>query len=275
MSGPGQVTMALPRPGPALKVVLVLIAAVGLFEAIVVNHVGGGRAFMTWLLCSTEGVRHYQLWRLVTSGLLTSPDSFNHLLFTLLGLYFLSSELERRWGSVRFIRFLLTSIIVGNLFSLAVATLFPNSPNAFFGADAAIAAIGVAWGREFPDLEIRLFFFLPVKGRILIWIAVGFALLGFVYPSSVPAGPAAPFGGIVVGLFLAGTPSMVRTMYLKLRLKSLARRAAGGSQAEPDLRPGAPPRRGRANAPPLRVAYGGLEEELKKRKPPKDKRYLN
>src|SRR5690348_8032202 len=115
MSGPGQVTMALPRPGPALKAILIIIGAFGIFQAVVVNHVEGGTKLTDWLICSTEGIHLAQLWRLLTSGFLTSPVSFNHLLFTLLGLYFLSPELERRWGSGRFVRFLATSVIVGNL----------------------------------------------------------------------------------------------------------------------------------------------------------------
>jgi hypothetical protein len=37
-------------------------------------------------------------------------------------------------------------------------------------------------------------------------------------------------------------------------------------------RPRAPKRKG---GPPLRVVQGGLDDDLKNRKPPKDKRYLN
>jgi hypothetical protein len=36
-----------------------------------------------------------------------------------------------------------------------------------------------------------------------------------------------------------------------------------------------PPKRASGKSPALRVVYGGLEDELKNRKPPKDKRYLN
>jgi membrane associated rhomboid family serine protease len=278
MSSAGQVTMALPRPGPALKIILIVVGAFGVLQTAIENYASGGSALADRFRCTSNDSVFFEPWRLVTSCFLTNAESFNHLLFTLLGLYFLSPEIERRWGSTRFVRFLLTSVIVGNLFSIAAAHISSSLPNTFFGADAAIAAIGVAWAREFPDQQIRLFFFLPVKGRALLGVTAAFAVLGVISPRSVPAGPAAPFGAILVGLLLGGTPSPLRTAYLKLRLRSLGRKAAASARIDPDVtdvRVGGPTRRARSNAPPIRIAYGGLEEELKKRKPPKDKRYLN
>ena len=35
------------------------------------------------------------------------------------------------------------------------------------------------------------------------------------------------------------------------------------------------PKRSSKGGPPLRVVQGGLDDDLKNRKPPKDKRYLN
>src|SRR4051812_23375808 len=105
MSGPGQVTMALPRPGPALKVVLIAIGVIGLLEqAAATNHVASGLRVIEWLTFSATAGKIFQVWRLVTSGLLTNPASLNHLIVTMLGLYFLSPDLERRWGSARFVR---------------------------------------------------------------------------------------------------------------------------------------------------------------------------
>ena len=61
--------------------------------------------------------------------------------------------------------------------------------------------------------------------------------------------------------------------WLRLKLAVLRRRAA--SLSVDDVLEATPKRRQRAGAPPLRVVSGGLEEVLKKRSPPKDKRYLN
>jgi len=273
--GGGEVRMALPRPGPVLRGLLVTIGALGI--GLAAARAGGVDAFFNET--ATTEILKGEVWRLVTSGFLTSPVSFEHLFWTLLGLYFLSPELEKRWGGARFLRFFLLAVVLGNVASIATALAFNRADESYFGASAALAAIAVAFAREFPDVTFRLFFFLPMRGKALAWITIGFAALGLVYPTKPPEGTAAPFAGIVAGYLLAGNPSPIRALYLKMRL-GLLRRQAKKVGLSPDPRAAregteAKPRRGRTPSPPLRVVYGGLEEELKKRKPPKDKRYLN
>jgi hypothetical protein len=60
----------------------------------------------------------------------------------------------------------------------------------------------------------------------------------------------------------------------------MRRRGGGGGITVEQLLSDDPPRprpsvRRSGKAPPLRVVPGGLEDDLKNRKPPKDKRYLN
>jgi membrane associated rhomboid family serine protease len=279
MNGPSQVSFGFPKPGPALRAALIVLAAVGLLNAFLVSWVPSGAWLFEKLDFQLGAVSRWEVWRFVTSGLLTHPKSLNHLLFSLLGLYFLSPDMERRWGGARFLRFLLLATVMGNLFVTGVALLAgPTAsevfrPHEVFGPGAALAAVAVAWAREMPTAQIRLFFFLPVSSKALLWITLGFACLGLVYPDGIAEGVAAPFGGIVAGLLFAGSPSAVKALYLRFRLRSLERQANAAIKRGTD-RPSGTGRRG-PGAPPLRIVYGGLEEELKKRKPPKDKRYLN
>jgi len=146
----GQVTMALPRPGPALKAVLLLIGAVGILEAFLVNYVPGGEEIVGHLVCVPGPALWREPWRLLTAGFLTRPDSFGHLIFTIIGLYFLSPDLERRWGSFRFVRFLALSVIVGFLFSGLIDAVAPPGahggfhPGVMYGAGAAITETAIA-----------------------------------------------------------------------------------------------------------------------------------
>jgi hypothetical protein len=98
-----------------------------------------------------------------------------------------------------------------------------------------------------------------------------YCVLGVVYAGQMSEGVIAPFGGVLVGMALGGSPSMLRRTYLQLKLALLQRRAGTAPRTGP--KPSA--RRSRAAGPPLRVLQGGLEDELRKREPPKDKRYLN
>jgi membrane associated rhomboid family serine protease len=271
--------VGLPKPGRALKVVLVAILVLGLYNAFVGAWAPPGYDAFEALACDLAKVRHGQVWRLLTSGLLTSPDHYGHLVFTLIGLYFLSPDLERRWGAGRFVRFVLYATLAGNLTVMAVDTLTPASgqlrfhPDVVYGASAVIAAVAVAWSRDNADATVQMFFVVPMRGKWLFWITLGFCVLDLIYPTALPEGVVAPLGGLAAGVVFGGSPSPARSLYLQLKLAVLRRRSHAMSAADVLSPKGT--RRARAGAPPLRVVSGGLEDTLRKRNPPKDKRYLN
>jgi membrane associated rhomboid family serine protease len=291
MREPGEIAAALPRPGPALKAVLGLLAAFAVIGAVVVHWIPGGETgaeLYSWLAFQpTELLRggsFPRFWTLVTSGLLTAFDGIGHLLWSLLSLYFFAPDLERRWGGARLIRFFLVSVLIGNLTVLA-GTFLPIGKSVFHpplvvGPFAAITAAIIAWTKEHARGQVRLMFFLPISARTLFWVTVGGALLSIVFVQGTPEGALAPLGGVFAGLAFSGSPSPVRALWLRLRLRSL-RRGGGGITVEDLLDDGAPrprtssPKRSGGKVPALRILQGGLEEDLKNRKMPKDKRYLN
>jgi membrane associated rhomboid family serine protease len=277
MDGP-QRSVAFPRPGRALWAVLIAMTVIGIVTAFLATWGRAGAAVFEWLGYEPSHA-FSEPWRLLTSGLLTSPASWTHLLFSLVGLYFLGAPLERRWGPWRFLRFLGLSVVLGNLTTMAVDHVISESaperfhPAFVFGPSAAITAIAIAWAREYSESTVQLFMVVPMRGRVLFWITIGFCVLDLIYPAGMPEGVVAPFGGLVAGLLFGGTPSLARTTWLHVRL-ALLRRQSTGIRVE-DILSRKPPRRPRPGAPPLRVVPGGLEDVLKKRTPPKDKRYLN
>ncbi|HEY3816928.1 MAG TPA: rhomboid family intramembrane serine protease [Polyangiaceae bacterium] len=279
MNEPQSMSFAFPKPGRALWIVLIAMSVCGLLTAFLGTWVPGARVAPFDLLGYAPDHTLPGLWRLLTSGLLTSPQGWSHLLLSLVGLYFLGAPLEKKWGPWRFARFLALSIVVGNLTVLAISTVVPDGaqerfhPGLVFGPMAAITAIAVAWSREYAQSTVNLFFFVPVRGKLLFWITIGFCVLDLIYPSAIPEGAVAPFGGVIAGLLWGGTPSLARTAWLHLKLAVLRRRSS--SLRVEDVLSSKPKRRPRAGTPPLRVVPGGLEEVLKKRTPPKDKRYLN
>jgi membrane associated rhomboid family serine protease len=289
MREPGEIVAAFPRPGRALKAVLALIAILAIVSAVVVHWAPGGPRgieLYSWLAFEPQELlradRLPRVWTLFTSGLLTFPDGISHALWSLVGLYFLTTDLEKRWGGARLIRFLALSVLLGNLAVLA-GTLLPIGKEVFHprlavGPLAAITATAIAWSKENAQRQIRFMFFLPMTGKTLFWLTIGMAVLALVFLQGTPEGALAPLGGVAAGVLFAGTPSPVRAFWLRLRLGSMRRR--GGITVEQLLnddvpRPRSQPKRGSGKAPPLRVVQGGLEEDLKNRKPPKDKRYLN
>jgi membrane associated rhomboid family serine protease len=281
MNAPPAMSLAFPRPRRALWAVLIAMSAFGILTAFLRTWIPGGAVAFAALACKLDpvGQAFTQPWRLLTSGLLTDPDHWTHLALSLLGLYFLGAPLEQRWGSWRFARFLALAVLVGNLTVIAVAlAVSPTAQERFhppfvFGPTAAITAIAIAWSREYAQSTVNLFFFLPIRGKVLFWITIGFCVLDLIYPQGLPEGVVAPFSGVLAGLLFGGTPSLARTAWLRVRLALLRRRAS--TLTVDDVLAPKPKRRPRPGGPPLRVVSGGLEEVLKKRTPPKDKRYLN
>lgn len=269
--------VAFPRPGRGAKALLIVYVAFALLGALLVNY-GGEVGQKLWLsLTLVPSALKTHPWSLLTAGLLTSPLDFTSALFALVGIYFLAPDLERRWGTWRFLRFVAISIVAGFGLSLAIGAVAPAGPGVFhpkamFGPNAVFSALAVAWGRENASSEIRLFFVIPIVGRWFVWITLGFCALGLFFPASVTEGVASPFGGFIVGLLLAGSPSPLRALYLRVKLAFLRRRHG---RVSVDLAPRAKPAKRRPGGPPLRVVIGGLEDDLGKRPPPKDKRFLN
>lgn len=276
---PQPVQLSFPKPGRALGAMLATLAGLGVVTAFLATWVPGGVEVFRALACDL-GRAWPQVWRLLSSGLLTSPAHWQHLVFSLLGLYFLGASLEQRWGGWRLVRFVALAIVFGNLLTAAVDAIAPESArqrfhqgDVVFGPAAALAAIGIAWSREFADQRVMLFFFVPVRGRWLFWATIVFCVLDLIFLEAPPEGRIAPFGGVVAGLLLGGSPSLARQAWLHLRLAMLRRRA--GHMRVEDVLSARTTARRRASGPPLRVLSGGLEDALKKHEPPKDKRQLN
>ena len=280
------VSGGFPRPGRTLKAVLIALGVCAIVGAIVYNWAPGpplGGEIFSWVVFQPHELlaKPWKIWTLLTSGILTNPLSFSHALWSLVGLYFLTTDLEKKWGGGRLLRFLAVSVVMGNLTVLAVDRLVP-SDNPFFhpgmtlGPMAAITATAIAWSKENASRQIRLFFFLPVSGKTLFWVTIGGVVLAFLFMQGVPEGAAALVGGLGAGLLFGGTPSPARSLWLRIKLRLLRRKGhaltvesiVGGSD-----RPRAP-KRSSKGGPPLRIVQGGLDDD-DKRKPPKDKRYLN
>ncbi len=292
-----QVTFALPRPGSVTKALIALLAFGGIAGGILWHWIDGGDSILARLIV-TPGSVLVRPWTLWTATFVPSPTGGIGFVFSALFAYFLATDLEARWGSARLLRFLLIASAASFGFSLLMDLVLPGGtldaapenaglvayhvrssgirglhwlhPEMMFGSSALLAAISAAWARENATAQIRLFLILPITGRVFFWITFGFCVIGLIYPNAIPEGPASPFGGFFAGLLLAGTPSPLRAVYLRLRLMVLRGR---GSTVKFDLE-GPPKSRKPRTGPPLRVVLGGQSEDADKR-PPKDKRFLN
>jgi membrane associated rhomboid family serine protease len=139
---------------------------------------------------------------------------FQHLLLNMLGLFFLGSNLERFWGSKKFLIFYLFTALGAALFDSTIyafelhnyfGEFFPNIGTGKFsvGASGAIFGLIAAYGLLFPNTEFRLYFLIPVKAK---WVAIGsavWALYNGVNPMlNDNVGHFAHLGGMLFGFIL-------------------------------------------------------------------------
>jgi membrane associated rhomboid family serine protease len=217
--------------------VLLGLLAIWLVFAMGINWGGASPAIFELLCGNTERILHGEIWRLFTAPLLHVPQgTIGHILFTLLGLYFLSPSLEREWGPKRFLRFLGGSAVFAYAFQMAVELALPATvaeklvPSIWFGAGAVVSAVSIAWALTFRGRTINLMFVIPVTTRGLLIFVVLMNVMYLIAQVAAPEGLVAPFGGMLAGwLFGSGSPSPLRRAWLKLRLAQLdaeARREA-------------------------------------------------
>lgn len=254
--------MALPKPGRALKAVLLTLLGVWLMFAVALNWGDAGPEIFQALVGNTDAILSGQVWRLITAPLLHMTNDPWHVVSVLLGLYFLTPSLEQRWGGRRLIGFLMLSAVVAYSCQLLAELLLPQaiagrlSAGYWFGAVPVIEAVAVAWALHFRGQTVRLFFVLPVTTNGLLAFVIGFSVLRLIAVQQTPEGLISPFGGMLAGwLWGAGTPSPARRLYLKFRYAQLEREAARerqqkrGKRAPFSVIEGGRSRRGDKNGP--------------------------
>ena len=242
----------LPRPGKAVIGLMIALGAVSLAYA--VARPSGTSAAFAYLMFDASAFLGGQLWRAVSSLWLT--EQWLGLVFDLLAIYFLGNALEQRWSGSRVARTFILGGIAGNLIVLlawaALPATFALRPRVDFGPSAALTALAVAWGTEFPNAQIRLMFFIPVRGSWMKWVTVATCTLMTLYD-----GHWAPWGGLLAGLTLSGSPSPLRKLYLRLKLRWLS--ARGQRMTVDDIL--GSPKKSRPNPHKLRVVSGGRDEK--------------
>jgi membrane associated rhomboid family serine protease len=155
-----------------------------------------------------------QIWRLVTYQFLHADVI--HILFNMLGLFFLGPTLERHWHSKKFLIFYLGCGVAGGIFYtlLTVFNFLPAGP--MVGASGAILGMLAACAILFPQFVVFIMFF-PVPIRVA---AVGLTIMYFYFVvtrAENAGGHAAHLAGMAAGAAYVFSQSWRDKFKLKLR----------------------------------------------------------
>lgn len=122
-----------------------------------------------------------QVWRLFT-WVLVPPDS--NILFAVIMIMFyyqLGQSLEQTWGTFRFNLYIFGGMIftiIGAFITYVVYYIMEGAPvvgmGGFFTTDYINRAIFLAFAVCYPNMEVLLYFFIPIKMK---WMAVVYVVL--------------------------------------------------------------------------------------------------
>ncbi len=141
--------------------------------------------YMEWLALDVEKTFfHFQFWRLFT--FLIYPIEGDTSIFALISLYLyymIGTMLELRWGSFRFNLFYLSGIlftILGTVITYVITwKVFGHGMSMAAGLGYINLAMFFAFSVEYGDVELLLFFLLPIKVKYLGLIYGGYYIYSF------------------------------------------------------------------------------------------------
>jgi len=123
-----------------------------------------------------------------------------HIFLNMLGVYMFGSILENIWGAKRFLNFYLLCGLGAAALQLGISE-FNNQFTILLGASGSVFGLLVAFAMMFPNTELQLYFFIPVKAKYLV---IGYTLFelynGFFANDNVAH--FAHLGGLLVGLVI-------------------------------------------------------------------------
>ena len=120
-----------------------------------------GMSLSGYLALFTQAAVHGQFWRFVTFIFVPPTTSIISLFFFLYFYYFLGSTLENVWGTFRFNLYYLVGLI-----GAVIAAFFTG-----YGTSTYLnLSLFLAFAFLFPDHEILLFFFFPIKMKYLAYV---------------------------------------------------------------------------------------------------------
>jgi len=209
-----QFNMMVPMT-PVVKWLVIAIVTIWLVLQVIVERYFLNEPLITYFfgLVPLSVVQKFFIWQIGTYMFLHSYNIF-HIVFNLLLLWWLGSELEQRWGS----RFFLTYYLVSGIGAGAIYTLcilahglitgsFAGFTSPVVGASGAIFGLMLAYGIIFGERVVYFMMVFPMRAKYFVMIlgAIEVATLLNSGIGGSDVANLAHLGGIASGfLFLQG-----------------------------------------------------------------------
>jgi membrane associated rhomboid family serine protease len=108
------------------------------------------------------------VWQIFTYMFLHS--GVMSLVWNMLALWMFGAELERTWGTQKFVRYYLTCGLVAGISVVLFTYAFGQANSMVFGSNGAIYGILAAYAIVFPDATLLFGFLIPMKSKYFVLI---------------------------------------------------------------------------------------------------------
>ena len=191
-----------------------LIVNLAVFVLNYILQPSGSNAFLRYfVLVPAQVVHTLAVWQLVTYMFLHT--GIGHILWNMLALWMFGAELERLWGTARFLRFYFSCGLFAALTFVVFAFILGDVYTPAVGSSAAVLAILMAYALMFPDRTILFGFLIPMKTKYFV-IIIGAIVVLQSYSATIGGqrsglGVLADLGGLIAGyLYLRGAKLQAR-----------------------------------------------------------------
>ncbi len=140
------------------------------------------------------------VWQLFTYMFLHDPFGFTHILFNMLALWMIGSDLERDWGTKAFLKYYFLCGVGAGVCVVVANLLFGSMDTRTIGSSGAIYGLLLAYGVLYGDRMLLFSFLFPIKAKYFVMILGAIAFLGSFQASGGGVSYVAHLGGMVIGL---------------------------------------------------------------------------
>jgi len=113
-----------------------------------------------------------QIWRLVTFIIVPMYTGMSQLLWLAISLYFyyfIGSTLERQWGTGKFTIYYFSGVLLSAIYGLLLWAMIGGDQTVTINMYYVNLSMFFAFATMFPDVQLLLFFFIPIKVK---WLGI-------------------------------------------------------------------------------------------------------
>ena len=203
-----RVTGAFYIPGFPKGVKWLLISNVAIFIlTFFAERTGVSGPLIFLKLIPVAVVKDFFVWQLATYAFL--HQGFGHIIWNMLALWMFGADIERIWGTRRFVQFYFFCAVGAGICVVIANYVLPwGNPNiATIGSSGAIFGILLVYAMMFPDREILFGFVFPIKVKYFVMIVGAVAFLSS-FGVNTGVSNFAHLGGLLFGYLFLKTPNM-------------------------------------------------------------------